>query len=225
MPFFFDPTFILLIPALILGIWAQRKVSSNFKKYSKVPSARGLSGAQAARLLLDQAGLSGVSIEGVPGKLTDHYDPKKKVLRLSADVAGSTSLAAIGVAAHEAGHALQDAEHYAPMRIRTAIVPLANFGSALFWPTFLGGIFLGWGPLLKIGIFAYSFAVLFHIVTLPVEFNASSRALSYLTDHGILVPEEIKGARKVLGAAAMTYVASTLAAILNLVRMLLLARD
>jgi uncharacterized protein len=222
---YYDPTFLLLIPALIFGIWAQLRVSSSFKKYSKVPSMLGLTGAQAARRLLDQAGLHSVAIEGIPGNLTDHYDPRAKVLRLTAGVGQSNSLAALGIAAHEAGHALQDAEGYAFMRIRTSLVPVANLGSSLLFPLLIGGFLFNWGILIRIGIVLYSAAVLFHIVTLPVEFNASSRAVAYLENYGILRSEELPGAKKVLKAAALTYVAAMLASVLQLIRLLILSRD
>lgn len=225
MPLFFNSTIVLLIPAIIFGFWAQWKVSSCFKKYSKIPSMRGLTGAQAARMVLDQAGLSGVRIEGVPGKLSDHYDPRAKVLRLSPQVMNANSLAAVGVATHEAGHAMQDAEGYSPLRFRHALVPMANLGSTLLFPLILGSFLFRSGILLQLGILLYGAAVLFHIVTLPVEFNASSRALAVLGNSGILMDQEVSGAKKVLSAAAMTYVAATLVAILNLVRLLLLSRD
>ena len=222
---FFDSTFVLFIPALILGIWAQWRVSSAFRKYSKVRSARGLTGAQAARILLDQAGLQNVAIEGIPGRLTDHYDPRTKVLRLSADVGNSNSLAAVGVAAHEAGHALQDADGYQPMKFRSALLPAANLGSSLLMPMLIIGFLIpSFRSLLPLGILFYAAAVLFHVVTLPVEFNASSRAITYLTNSGILMGEEVAGARKVLSAAALTYVAATLVAILNLIRLVMLSR-
>jgi len=220
--FFWDPTMILLIPALILGFWAQSKVKSAFAKYSKVKAASGMTGAQAARYLLDRAGLEEIAIEPVQGHLSDHYDPRKKVLRLSEGVYGSPSLAALGVAAHEAGHALQDKEGYWPMSIRHGLVPVANLGSSMLFPLLIGGFFFGIKPLITIGIVLYSFAVAFHLVTLPVEFNASSRALKVLEGSGALHPDEIGGARKVLSAAAMTYVAATLTAVLTLVRLLIL---
>ncbi|MDP8222755.1 MAG: zinc metallopeptidase [Candidatus Lernaella stagnicola] len=222
MPLFFDPTFILLIPAVIMAIWAQSKVRKAFKKYSQVRAASGMTGAQAARYLLDRAGLQEVAIEPVAGKLSDHYDPRKKVLRLSEGVHGSPSLAALGIAAHEAGHALQDKDNYWPMSVRHALVPVANLGAWSLWPAIIGGFLFGYRPLIDIGIVLYSFAVLFHLVTLPVEFNASSRALALLEGSGALHPQEIGGARKVLSAAAMTYVAATLASVLTLVRLLVL---
>jgi uncharacterized protein len=220
--FFFDWTMVLLIPAIIMGIWAQAKVKSSFAKYSKIRAASGMTGAQAARLLLDRAGLENVNIEPIQGKLSDHYDPRQKVLRLSEGVYGSPSLAALGVAAHEAGHALQDKDNYWPMSVRSALVPMANLGSAALWPAIIGGFLFGFRPLIDIGIVLYSFAVMFHLVTLPVEFNASSRALAVLEGSGALHPDEVGGARKVLSAAAMTYVAATLASVLTLVRLLVL---
>jgi Zn-dependent membrane protease YugP len=220
--FFWDPTMILLIPALILGIWAQAKMRSAFSKYSKIRAASGMTGAQAARYLLDRAGLSNIAVEPIAGQLTDHYDPRGKVLRLSEGVYSSPSLAALGVAAHEAGHALQDKDGYWPMSVRSSLVPVANLGSGMLWPLLLGGFLFHIPVLVSIGILLYSFAVLFQVVTLPVEFNASSRALAVLEGSGALHPDEIGGARKVLSAAAMTYVAATLAAILTLIRLLIL---
>jgi Zn-dependent membrane protease YugP len=219
---FWDPTMILLIPALILGIWAQAKVRSAYAKYSQIRAASGMTGAQAARYLLDRAGLSSISVEAIPGSLTDHYDPRARVLRLSEGVYASPSLAALGIAAHEAGHALQDKDGYWFMRVRHSLVPVANLGSTLLWPLLIGGFLFGFRPLIDIGIVLYSAAVLFHLVTLPVEFNASSRALAVLEGSGALAPQEIGGARKVLSAAAMTYVAATLAAVLTLIRLLVL---
>jgi uncharacterized protein len=226
MPFFlFDWTIVLLVPALLLSLYAQYKVSSTFNRYSKVRSGRGMSGAQAARRLLDSAGLSHVSIEPSRGRLSDHYDPRGKVLRLSPDVGNSDSLAALGVAAHEAGHAMQDATGYAPMRMRHSLVPVANLGSSLGIILFFVGFVFVQSPLLvDLGILLFSGAVLFTVVTLPVEFNASRRALALLTDQGILVSGEIGGARKVLNAAALTYVAAALMAILQLVRLILISR-
>jgi len=219
---FWDPTMLLLIPALILGIWAQARVKSAYAKFSKIRAMSGMTGAQAARYLLDRAGLSEVKIEPIPGNLTDHYDPRTKVLRLSEGVYASPSLAALGIAAHETGHALQHADHYSPMQVRSSLVPVANLGSAALWPLLIGGFLFGIKPFITIGILLYSFAVLFHLVTLPVEFNASSRALKVLEGSGALHPTEIDGARKVLSAAAMTYVAATLAAVLTLIRLLIL---
>jgi Zn-dependent membrane protease YugP len=226
MFFFWDWTLFLLIPAILLSLYAQVRVSSTFNKYSQVPSARGLSGAEGARMMLDAGGLSNVVIEPVSGRLSDHYDPRSKILRLSRDVGDSRSLSALGVAAHEAGHAFQDAEHYAPMRIRSVLVPAANIGSNLGWILFVIGLILGGIPsLMNLGIVLFSAAVFFTVVTVPVELNASRRALAMLSSHGILVSTEVDGARKVLNAAALTYLAAALMAILNLVRMILLSRN
>lgn len=219
-------TLILLLPALALSLYAQFKVSSTFKRYSKVRSGRGLTGAAGARLLLDGGGLSHVPIELVKGKLSDHYDPRGKALRLSADVANQASLAALGVAAHEVGHALQDAQGYAPMRVRSSLVPAASLGSNLGILLFIAGLFIGRNPLLmNLGILLFSAAVLFTLVTLPVEFNASRRALALLNSQGILVSTEVEGARKVLTAAGLTYVAAALMAIAQLARLVLISRD
>ncbi|MDP8255298.1 MAG: zinc metallopeptidase [Candidatus Alcyoniella australis] len=222
--FFWDWTVLLLIPALILGLWAQAKVSSSFKKYSKVRSRQGYTGAQVARYLLDGAGLNDVAIERVGGRLSDHYDPRARVLRLSDGVYASPSLAAIGVAAHETGHALQHSEGYLPLGVRNAVFPVARIGSWAFMPTFLLGLFFHsqMGILLDVGIMLFTFYVFFTVVTLPVEFNASRRALQMLTQTGYLSDEEVGGARSVLSAAAMTYVAGALMAILNFLRLLIL---
>ena len=220
-----DPTFILLIGAIALGLVAQLWVKSAFNKYSRVRSMRGVTGAQVARDILDRNGLKNVPVEAIAGRLSDHYDPKAKVLRLSEGVYGSPSLAAIGIAAHEAGHALQDATGYVPMKLRAGIFPMANLGSQMLWPAVIGGVFLGFKPLLWIGILLYSFAVVFSIVTLPVEFDASRRALAIVTSGGYLSAEEKSGARAVLTAAAMTYVAATLVAVLQLIRLLYLGRS
>ena len=227
MPIVFDGDYLLLvmIPALILGGWAQWRISHNFNKYSKVASMRGLTGAKAARLMLDQAGLHNVGIEKIGGKLSDHYDPRSRVLRLSPDVANEASLAAIGVACHEAGHALQHQAKYAPLQFRNALVPVVQLSSTLMWPLLIGGFFLGMTGLFKLAVVMFAVAVLFHLVTLPVEFDASNRAIKQIANNGILMDQEIGGAKKVLNAAAMTYVASTVVAILNLLYYIALARD
>lgn len=226
MPLFlWDWTLILLAPAIILSIYAQYKVKTTFNKYSDVPSAQGLTGADAARRLLDSAGLHDVNIESASGRLSDHYDPRSRVLRLSADVGGRSSLASLGVAAHEAGHALQHAQGYAPMRLRSTLVPAASVGSNLGVILFIVGLFMGRNPaLMNLGIVLFSAAVFFTVVTLPVEINASRRAMTQLTSHGILVTQEAEGARKVLNAAALTYVAAALMAILTLLRFILISR-
>lgn len=224
--FFWDSTLILLVPAFLLSLYAQWKVSSTFNRYNKVPSGRGLTGAQGARALLDSAGLNSVAIEVIGGRLTDHYDPRSKTLRLSADVGNSNSLAALGVAAHEAGHALQDAKGYAPMKLRSALMPAANIGSnAGFLLFFVGLLFGRNASLMNLGILLFSAAVAFTVITLPVEINASHRALALLSDRGILVSQEVDGARKVLQAAALTYIAAALMAVLNLVRLILISRE
>lgn len=219
-PFYFDPTYLILIPAILISAWAQFKVSSTFNKYSTVRSTNGYTGAQVARILLNNAGLQDVEIQQVPGRLSDHYDPRAKVLRLSSDVYGSTSVASIGVAAHEVGHAIQDKESYAALVFRNAIVPVVNFSSNLSWILFFIGILFSYKSLVAIGIILFSAVVLFQLVTLPVEFNASSRALKLLEGQGILYDNEVKEAREVLSAAALTYVAATLMAVLQLVRLI-----
>ena len=219
-PYYIDPTYLILIPAILISAWAQFKVSSTFNKYSTVRSINGYTGAQVARILLNDAGLQEVEIQQVPGRLSDHYDPRAKVLRLSSDVYGSTSVASIGVAAHEVGHAIQDKESYSALVFRNAIVPVVNFSSSLSWILFFIVILLSYSTLVTIGIILFSVVVLFQLVTLPVEFNASSRALKLLEARGILYDKEVDGARKVLSAAALTYVAATLMAVLQLVRLI-----
>ncbi len=223
MLYFGDFTFLLLIPAIALALWTQFRVKSTYKKFARVRSARGWSGAQVAQRILAQNGLHHVAVEETPGLLSDHYDPRSRTVRLSTDNYRNPSLAALAVAAHECGHALQHAGGYAPLRFRHSLLPAANLGSgALVWIMVLGGLFLGLTPLIDAGILFFSGAVLFHIVTLPVEFNASSRALAILSNHGYLVGEENRGARKVLNAAALTYVASATMAVLQLIRLLIL---
>ena len=225
MDSFYWWSIILLVPALVLGIYAQAKVSSTFNRYSQVASRRGLTGAQAARQLLDSAGLMDVGIEVAGSQLSDHYDPRNRTLTLSPPVGNSNSLAALGVAAHETGHAIQHAEGYAAFRVRSAIVPVANLGSNMgFILFFIGLIFYRNGLLMSIGILLYSAAVLFTLVTLPVEFNASRRAMRLLENRSILMGEELDGAKKVLSAAALTYVAAALMAILQLIRLILISR-
>ena len=221
--FYFDRTYILLIIGMLLSLAASAKLKSTFAHYSRVRSVSGLTGAETAARILRMAGITDVRIEPVSGSLTDHYDPRTKTVRLSEDIYGRTSLAAVGVAAHECGHAIQHARNYAPLEIRSAIVPAANLGSTLSWPLFLIGLFAGIRPLLTAGIVLFSLAVLFQLVTLPVEINASSRALKMLEAAGILGSDENRGARKVLTAAALTYVAALAASILQLLRLLILA--
>ena len=223
-PFFYDWTYILLIPALILSMWAQFRVSSTFNRFSKVRASSGMTATQMAEQLLHAEGVYDVSVERTRGNLTDHYDPRNMVLRLSDSTANSTSVAALGVAAHEAGHVLQHRDGYAPLMLRTAAVPVVNIGSNLSWPLFLVGLIFSWDPLLYAGIALFALAVLFALITLPVEFNASKRALAALEANGYLQPgEEMRGAKKVLSAAAMTYVASAFMAIMQLLRLLAIA--
>ncbi len=221
---FFDWTFFLLIPAVILAIYAQVKVKSTFNKFLDVPAASGKTGAQVARELLDSNHLSDVPIELTPETLSDHYDPRSRILRLSPEVYHGRSLASLGVAAHETGHAIQHAHAYVPLSVRNTIFPVASFGSNLGYILFfLGLVFGGNKFLIDLGIILFSFFVFFTVLTLPVEFNASSRGLMMLTSTGFLTRgEEEAGARKVLSAAALTYVAAAAMAILQLVRMLLL---
>lgn len=219
----FDTTYlVLVVPALLLALWAQMKVKGTFSKYSTVYNMRGYTGEQAARVILDRFGLTHVRIEHISGSMTDHFDPRTNVVRLSDTVYGSTSVAAIGVAAHEVGHAIQYSVGYAPMKVRAAIIPLTNIGSQLAMPLILLGILFNSSNLAQIGIVCFSAAVAFQIVTLPVEFNASRRALAILDDTGMLSREEHAGAKKVLTAAAMTYVAATAVALAQLLRLVIL---
>ncbi len=213
-------TYFLLIIAMLFAGWAQVNVQSTFKKYSKVKNNAGITGRDAARIILDTNGLNNVRIETVAGNLTDHYDPKANVIRLSQGVYDSTSAAAIGVAAHEAGHAVQHAVGYFPIRVRTAIIPLCQIGSNLAWPLILIGLLLQIADLAMLGVILFSTATLFQLVTLPCEFNASSRAMSALRSFGRLSDEDLGSARKTLTAAALTYVAALAVSVLNLLRML-----
>lgn len=219
---FFDPTFIFLIPAIILAIWAQALVSQRFSYYSKVRSTFGITGAELARRLLDNSGLYDIKIETIPGQLTDHYDPRAKVVRLSQATYNNSSIAALGVVAHEIGHAIQHAKNYAPLVVRNAFAPVASFGSYFSWVIFFMGI-LFWSPtMIRFGIVLFSLVVLFTLITLPVEFDASKRAKRLLAELGM--PEsEIVAVNKVLSAAAMTYIASMAMAMLQLLRMIFIA--
>ena len=221
-----DPTYLLVIAGVLICLAASARMRSTFSRYSRVQSRSGLTGMQAAQEILRRAGIYDVRVERVAGNLTDHYDPRSKVLRLSDSTYHSTSLAAVGVAAHECGHAMQHAQGYAPLKIRGSLVPLANMGSTLAWPLIIIGlIFTGRSSemFLNLGILAFSLAVLFQIVTLPVEFNASNRAIRILASSGIMYEDELRGAKKVLGAAALTYVAGAASSILQLLRIILLA--
>jgi uncharacterized protein len=220
--YYWDWTMILLIPAIILTIYAQAKVSATYRKYAKVRSRSGINAAEVARRLLDYNGLNQVRIEQVSGNLTDHYDPRTKVLRLSDSTYGSASVAALGVAAHEAGHAMQDAEAYGPMKFRNVLAPVAQIGSSAAWILIILGFAFSAFNLVGIGIICFAAVVLFQLVTLPVELNASNRALAALEGGGFLDAEEISQTNKVLRAAALTYIAAALVAILQLLRLLLI---
>ncbi|MBQ6889087.1 MAG: zinc metallopeptidase [Lachnospiraceae bacterium] len=219
--FYFDPTYYLVLIGAVLCMWASFRVNSTFKKYSRVKSRSNMTGAQAAAELLQRQGIFDVQIEHVNGNLTDHYDPRSKVLRLSDATYSSTSVAAIGVAAHECGHAIQHNEEYLPLKIRSTIVPFANFGCRFGIPIILLGLFLG-QFFVELGIWVFAISVLFQIITLPVEFNASGRAVALLSDYGILDSEENGQCKKVLRAAALTYVAAAASSILQLLRLILL---
>ena len=229
--FWGDTTILVLIPAMIFAFWAQMRVNSTFKKYAKIPSRRGLTGAEAARRVLDANGLRHITIERVHGHLTDHFDPTAGVIRLSDATYASTSVAAIGVAAHEAGHAVQHAVGYAPIKLRSAIIPLTRFGSFLAMPLFLIGLLMGSGSYLGYGIgtifmvtgiLFFSFSTLFQLVTLPTEFNASARAMKALEDGGLLAADELPAAKATLSAAAMTYVAALATSLASLLRLILI---
>lgn len=223
--FYFDPTYIFIIIGVLICSVASVRVKSTFSRFSGMRNHLGLTGAQAAERVLHGAGIYDVRIERTSGHLTDHYDPRNKVLRLSDSTYGECSVAAVGVAAHECGHAIQHAKGYAPLQFRSALVPIANFGSAISWPLIVLGLFIsGKSSILfiNIGILAFSLAVLFQLVTLPVEYNASGRAVRILAETGMMQGEEIVAVKKVLNAAALTYVASAASAILQLVRILVL---
>lgn len=220
---YFDPTYFLVIIGALLSLAASARVKSTFAKYSRVRSLSGMTGAQAAEKILHSAGIYDVAVQYVNGNLTDHYDPRDKTLKLSDSVYGQSSVAAIGVAAHECGHAIQHNHGYVPLRLRTAIVPAANIGATISWPLILIGLFIGHSQMfIDLGIILFSCAVLFQIVTLPVELNASARAVKILDETGILYGEEVTHTKKVLGAAALTYVAAAAASILQLLRLVLL---
>jgi hypothetical protein len=221
---FYDWSYIVLVlPAVILAMWAQTRVSSTFNRYSKYASESGMTGCDAARAVLNENGLQNVRIEPIDGNLTDHFDPKTNVIRLSRAVYGEKSIAALGVAAHEAGHAVQHNESYMPIKIRNSVLPVANIGSYAAFPLAIIGIIFSMDPLINIGIILFSAVVLFQLVTLPVEFDASKRAVATLDSLAILNKQELRGTKKVLNAAAMTYVAATAVAIMNLLRLLVLA--
>ena len=225
MPFYyyFDPTMLIVLPAIILAFYAQIKVKSAYAAGDQVLTSRGMTGFDAARRILDANGLHYVRIEQITGELTDHFDPRENVIRLSAKVYHSNTASAVGVAAHEAGHAVQYAQNYAPIKLRAAIIPACNFGSMLAMPLFIIGLFLVIEPLMWLGIIAYSLTAVFQLITLPVEFNASRRAMTILSDSGRFTEEQLRASRKVLSAAALTYVAAMASALLSLLRLVLIA--
>lgn len=224
MPYFYyDWTMILVIPGLLLGLYAQFKVKSTFDRYSRVRTKSGLTAEAAARMLLSRGSSTNVTISRVNGSLTDHYDPSSKTLRLSDSVYGSDSVAAVGVAAHECGHALQEHDGYGLLKLRSALVPVVNIGSSLYLPIFMAGLLFSWEPLQMVGILCFGLTLLFSLVTLPVEINASKRALGML--EGVLDAEELRGARAVLSAAALTYLASVISSALQLLRLILISRS
>ncbi|MCI8976810.1 zinc metallopeptidase [bacterium 1xD8-48] len=220
--FYYDPTYILVIIGAVLCILASSRVNSTYAKYAKVRARGGMTGAEAAQRILSMSGINDVRIEHVGGSLTDHYDPAKKVLRLSDSVYGSRSVAAIGVAAHECGHALQHKEGYFPLKFRAFLVPAANIGSRLGLPLVILSLVMGLGSLARIGVWVFAIAVLFQVVTLPVEFNASGRALRMVESYGIMNADEVDDCKRVLGAAALTYVAAAASSVLQLLRLLIL---
>lgn len=224
MGYYFDPTWILVIIGAVLSMAASAKVNSTFNKYSKVRSMTGMTGEDAAKRLLNSQGIYGVTVRPVKGQLTDHYDPRTKTVNLSESVFHSTSVAAIGVAAHECGHAMQDNVGYVPLKLRGAIVPVANIGSQAAFPLIIIGVLIGGmgSPLVNIGLILFSLAVIFQLITLPVELNASRRAITLLDQVGILGGQEVNQTRKVLGAAALTYVAALAASVLQLLRLVIL---
>ena len=221
--FYYDWTYILVLIGVVLSLFASSQVKGTFAKYSKIRSYSGMTGREAAEQILRRNGIYDVQVTHIAGNLTDHYDPRNKTLALSDPVYNSTSVAAIGVAAHECGHAIQHQKGYGPLVLRSTLVPAANIGSSLSWPIFVAGLIFSMRPLLMLGILLFGLAVIFQLVTLPVEFNASSRAIRILEGNGMLGESEITGAKKVLRAAAMTYVASLASSILQLLRLVILA--
>jgi len=227
---FFTPWDVLLIPAILMTLWAQWRVKAAYTKYAQIGVRSGVTGAEIARRMMQVEGIDNVGMEITPGQMTDHYDPKAKMVRLSEDVYHGRSIAALGIAAHEVGHVIQDAHKYAPMQLRGAIYPLSSIGSTLSFPLIIIGFFMGLGEgstgqlIATIGIWLFAGAVAFTLITLPVEFDASRRAMRALASGGVMTDDELAGARRILNAAAMTYVAAAAAAVLNLIRLLLIVR-
>lgn len=221
----FDYTwYLLVLPAFLLALWAQLRVKTTYAKYSKIRSARGRTAAEVARQILNDHGLTYVRVDQIAGELTDNYDPRTNVVHLSQGVYNSTSIAAIGVAAHECGHAVQHAEEYGPLRLRSAIIPVTNIGSSLSIPIFFVGLLLNFTLLMSIGILLFGLVTLFQLITLPVEFNASRRALATIEERGLLTGDETRGARRVLSAAALTYVAALASSLAQLLRLVIISR-
>ena len=221
----FDYTwYLLVLPAFLLALWAQFRVQSTYAKYSGVRSVRGRTDAEVARQILDDHGLGYVQVDRIGGKLTDNYDPRSNIVHLSQEVYDSSSIAAIGVAAHECGHAVQHAEEYGPLKLRSAIIPITNIGSSLSIPLFLIGLLFNFSILMNIGLLLFGLVALFQLITLPVEFNASRRALSTIGERGLLTDDETRGAKKVLSAAALTYVAALASSLAQLLRLVLISR-
>ena len=224
MRIYWDYTYILVIIGAVLSMIASWNVTKTFRKFSRFSNGKGLTAEDCAAVIMHSAGIYDVRIERIRGSLTDHYSPREKVLRLSDSVYGSTSIAAIGVAAHECGHAIQHKQNYAPLKLRSAAVPLARFGSYLSFPIIIFGMIMGYLGLARVGVFLFTFVVLFQLITLPVEFNASRRAIKILGEKRILIGGELKGAQRVLKAAALTYVAALLSSILQLARLIILTQ-
>ena len=226
MPYYYLDVswYLFVLPAFVLALWAQQRVKSTFRRYRAVPTLRGMTGAEAARYLLDARGLSHVRVERIAGSLTDHYDPRTQTVRLSDPVFGSATVAAVGVAAHECGHAFQHAEGYGPLRLRNAIIPVTNLGSSLAIPIFVLGLLFNYKPVMALGLLLFSLMAVFQLVTLPVEYNASRRAIATVDERGLLTPEETAGARRMLSAAALTYVAALASTMAQLGRLVLISR-
>lgn len=223
--FVYDWTYLLIIPGLLLGLWAQHKVNSAYREYSKVATRLGRPASEVVAELLRRNGNTVVQVGHISGQLTDHYNPADETLNLSDGVYNSVSVAALGIAAHEAGHAMQKQEGYAPMKLRTAVVPVVNIGSSASTPLFILGLIFSWRPLIYLGIALFSLSVIFSLITLPVEFDASSRAIRMLTEGGYVTESERSGVKSVLTAAALTYVAAAVTSLLSLLRLILIAKD
>jgi len=221
---YYDWTIILLAPGLLLGLWAQYKVKSTYKKYRKSVTRQGVPARQVARDILDRSGNGNVSVKPTSGQLTDHYNPRSNTLSLSDGIFSSADIAAVGIAAHECGHAMQQGSGYGPLKLRSAVVPVVNIGSHLYFPIFVLGIAFSWQPLVNIGILCCALTFVFSLITLPVEFNASRRAIAALSEGGYVTEEELRGVRKVLNAAALTYVAAAISSLLQMLRLLMIAR-